>query len=543
MNATSQAVEAYDEVSVPEKLAELSAAVRRRRIPMAAAFGAVLIVALLLAAVLPATYRSVGTILIEQQEIPEDFVRSAVQSFADQRVQMISQRVMTTTNLLEIIKKHELYGTDRQTLPRERLIERIRKDIEFEMISADVVDPRRGGVVKATIAFAVSFQSNSPDLAARVANDLVSLYLRENLESRRQLAEGSAQFLASESERLRRRTEELAQKIAVFKRDNFDRLPELADSTLQRLGRLNEELREVDGRIRAFDQQIVILDSQLVQLSPKSEIVTDSGERLLAPTDRLKALRAEYTAAVGRYSSQHPDVRRLEREIGELEKEIAAGSSAEAGRDPVPDNPAYVQINAQREIASSERADLVARRAELQRLIAHNEQARSTMPEVERKYQALMIEAQSEQTKHAEIRQKLLAAQLSQNLESEQKGERFTLIDPPVQPQEPISPNRWLIALVGLVLATGAAISVLLLREAFDTRIHGGHQVATLLGEAPLAVLPWTPEESGRRVRTIRPLWWVAGGVLAGAGVLFLIHLLWRPLDILWALLLRRIGA
>jgi polysaccharide biosynthesis transport protein len=543
MNATSQALEADDDISVAEKLADLSEAIRRRRVPVAVASGLVLAIALLLAALLPATYRSAGTILIEQQEIPEDFVRSAVTSFADQRVQMISQRVMTSTNLLEIIDRHGLYDADRERKPREQLIERIRDDIDLDMISADVVDPRKGGVVKATIAFSVAFKNRSPDLAAAVANDLVSLFLRENLETRKQLAEGSAQFLAAESERLRRRTEELAQKIAVFKRENFDRLPELADSTLQQLGRLNEELREVDGRIRAFDQQIVFLDSQLVQLSPKAELVTDRGERLLAPTDRLKALRAEYTAAVGRYSSKHPDVRRLEREIDKLEKEIASGGSSEAGADPGPDNPAYVQINAQREIATSERANLVARRGQLQGLIAGIERAQSAMPEVEREYRAMLLEEQSEQTKFAEIRQKLLAAQLSQNLETEQKGERFTLIDPPVRPQEPISPNRQLIATLGLVLAVGAAIAILLLLEAVDTRVHGGRQVATLLGHAPLAVLPWACEQPARRAWWRDRRAWIAGAVLAGAGALLLVHVLWRPLDVLWAVLLRRIGA
>jgi polysaccharide chain length determinant protein (PEP-CTERM system associated) len=543
MNATSQAIEAYDDDSIAEKLADTSAAVRRRRLPMAIAFGVVLTAALLLAVLLPASYRSAGTILIEQQEIPEDFVRSAVTSFADQRVQMISQRVMTSTNLLEIIERHDLYDSARRARPREQLIERIRDDIQLDMISADVVDPRKGGVVKATIAFSVAFNNRSPDVAARVANDLVSLFLRENLETRRQLAEGSAQFLASEAERLRRRIEELAQTIAVFKRDNYDRLPELADSTLQQLGRLNEELRELGGRVRALDQQIVILDSQLVQLSPKAGFVTERGERLLAPADRLKALRAEYTAVVGRYSARHPDVRRLEREIDKLEQEIAAGPSAGSEVGAEPDNPAYVQISAQREIAVSERASLVARLAELRTLIADHERAQSAMPEIEREYSALLREAESEQTKYAEIRQKLMAAQLSQNLESEQKGERFTLIDPPVRPQEPISPDRKLIAILGLVLAVGAAVGILLALEAIDTRVHGGRQVTALLGEAPLVVLPWATEAPARRSLWKDRRMWLAAAVLGGAGAVLLAHVFWRPLDVLWALLLQRIGA
>ena len=193
----------YEDTQPGGGLAAQLEAVRRRALPMGIAFGAVLMLALLLAAFWPATYRSTGTILIEQQEIPEDFVRSAVSSYADQRVQVISQRVMTSANLLGIIEKYQLYGGERDTSTREALVERIREDIKLDMISADVVDPRQGRATKATIAFAVGYDSRSPDLAARVANDLVSLYLRENLESRKQLAAGSAEFLSGESEKLR----------------------------------------------------------------------------------------------------------------------------------------------------------------------------------------------------------------------------------------------------------------------------------------------------------------------------------------------------
>ncbi len=547
MNATSQAIETYDVSPIAERIAAQLEALRRRRMPMAFAFGLVFAAALLVAVLWPSTFRSAGTILIEQQEIPEEFVRSAVTSFADQRVQTISQRVMTSTNLLAIIDKHDLYDTDRRNTPREQLIERVRGDIDLEMISADVVDPRRGGVVKATIAFAVAFKSRSPDLAARVANDLVSLYLRENLENRKQLAEGSAQFLASEAERLRRRSAELAQRIADFKRENFDRLPELAGATIALAGRMEEELRDVDARIRALDQQLVFLDSQLVQLSPAAALVTEHGERMLAPADRLKALRAERVAATARYSDTHPDVRRLAREIGRLELEVEAGTAVEMAGigGEMPDNPAYVQINAQRQVAASERGTLITRRAEIARLIAQSESAQLQMPETEREYRALTLESEAELQKYAEVRQKLLAAQLSQNLEAEQKGERFALIDPPVRPQEPVSPNRGLIASLGLVLAVGAAILVLFLAEALDSRIRGRGQVIALLGEAPLAVLPWVgpgdaAADVGRRAGLLRS---IAGVAIAALVAVLLVQLLVGPLDVVWSLLLRRLGA
>src|SRR6202051_5201924 len=129
---------------------------RRRRTFLLVA-GVTFAAAVTLALLLPATYRSTATILIEQQEIPQELVRSVIPSFADQRVQVISQRVMTTQNLLALIDRYKLYPDIRQKEPREVLLDKMRGDIGMHMISADVIDPRSGRPTQATIAFSVSY--------------------------------------------------------------------------------------------------------------------------------------------------------------------------------------------------------------------------------------------------------------------------------------------------------------------------------------------------------------------------------------------------
>src|ERR1700694_4999841 len=137
--------------------------------------------AVAMALLLPPTYMAGATILIEQQEIPQELVRSAVTSFADQRVQVISQRVMTTQNLLVLIDRYTLYPEIHLSKPREVLLQAMRNDISMKMISADVIDPRSGRPTQATIAFSVNYKSHSPELAEKVAKDLTSLYLNEHL--------------------------------------------------------------------------------------------------------------------------------------------------------------------------------------------------------------------------------------------------------------------------------------------------------------------------------------------------------------------------
>jgi polysaccharide chain length determinant protein (PEP-CTERM system associated) len=538
VNAASETFGGPDDSSPGGGITVMLEAVRRRALPMGIAFGAVLAVALLLATFWPATYLSTGTILIEQQEIPQDFVRSSVSSFADERVQVISQRVMTSANLLGIIEKFKLYGDERSSMTREALVERMRKDIELKMISADVMDPRGGGAKKATIAFSVGFESTSPELAARVANDVVSLYLSENLEARLQQVKGSADFLASEAEKMRLRVAELEQSLAEFKQKNYDKLPEFGVANLQSMSNAEAELREVDVRIRGLEQQVSFLDSQLAQVDPNTFAVSGSGERMMGPADRLKALRIELSAALSQYTEKHPIVIGLQQEIAELERMIAEGSTGQEAAD----NPAYIQLTSQRRAAASERDALRSRRAQLQVAVAQAQRAQAEMPAVERDYVALVREVQGEQAKYNELRQKQLSAELAQNLETEQKGERFSLIEPPVQPQAPIRPNRKAILALGLLFAVGAGVGLMALLEAVDTRVRGRRELMALVGVPPLAIIPWVAPDIDEHAKRKARLLFLAGAMGSAVVVVFLVHLLVKPLDVLWAVLLRRLG-
>jgi len=516
--------------------------VRRRLRPMLITALATLALAALVALFWPPTYRSTGIILIEQQEIPEEFVRSAISSYADQRVQVISQRVTTLANLMEIINKYKLYPDERRSKTHEAIVAIMRNDIKLNMISADVVDPRQGRATKATIAFSVSYMNRSPQLAVAVANELTSLYLRENLETRKQQAAGTAEFLTAESARIGAQVTDLEQKIADFKAKNANSLPEYAQLNVQLASRVQDDLREGGSRVRALDQQIVLLDSQLAQINPTATLYSDNtGQRVMGAADQLKLLKSQYARAVAAYTDTHPDVVRLKSQIDGLEKELDSQSNyrdtkrqleqaradlatlrqthtedypdvarlsrqvsrleeqlKNAPRNPAtpapgeePDNPAYIQIHANREAAQTERASLLAQQVQLRARLAELERRSAATPMIERDYNALMSDLESTQKKHAEVQQKQMEAQLASNLETERKGERFTLIEPPLEPQKPVSPNRPLILVVGALLALVAASGLMQLLEALDTRIRSREDIIALLSVPPLAVIPW----------------------------------------------------
>ncbi|MEX2480407.1 MAG: lipopolysaccharide biosynthesis protein [Gammaproteobacteria bacterium] len=565
----------------------------RRRLPLGLLVGlAVVVITVAVALGLPAIYKSRGILLIEKQDIPEDLVRSLVTSYADQRIQVISQRVLTTANLVAIIEKFGLYADERATDPIEVIVEQMREDITVEPISADVVDDR-GRATKATIAVEIAFDSKDPNTAQRVANDLVSLYLNENLKQRTEAADETLTFLTEEAERLRNDVAELELKHAEFKELNAGALPELASLNLQLMSRTEQELLQVQNQIASLEQQRVYLESELAQQSPSGAILmSETGERLMSPTDRLKSLESQYitltarygenhpdvvtmrreidtlrkqtgapvpaselaarlqsleaerAAARERYGDEHPDIRRLDREIAALERGLAntGSNGAPTPAEIRPDNPAYIQLQARLDATNSDLRSLQNQQAAMRAKLEDFERRLSTAPQVEREYRALNRDYETALAKYQEVLAKRQEAQLARSLESEQKGERFTLIEPPRVPEEPDRPNRLAIGFLGVILAAAGSVGAGAMAESLDTRIYGRTGVTRLTGVPPLAVIPQLDNAATRRARLRKRLLLAAAGLGAIALALFLVHITLGPLDVLYYRALRVLG-
>jgi uncharacterized protein involved in exopolysaccharide biosynthesis len=570
-------------------------AIGKRRWRVAAwSFVVVFLIGVAVALLIPPVYRSSATILIEQQEIPQDLVRSTITSFADQRIQQIRQRVMTTTNLLNIIREHGLYADDINSKPREAVLEKMRDDIHLNLISADVVDPRSGRPTVATIAFTVSYDNRSADRAVRVANELTSLYLQDNSQTRRQQAAEASTFLATEAKRLSDEIAQLEGRLADFKQANVDRLPELAQVNLQLVSRTEQELDDVQRDKASAAQRKVYLDAELAQLSPTRDSVTSDGSVVLGPAARLRmlesnlasmrgvykpdhpdvvrteksiaalreqlgvtpdernslgqeldALRAQRAALLDRYSEEHPDVVRLDKQIAAANERLAALPETPAEPDTSSeraDNPAYVQLAAQRAGADLDLKSLGDKETSLRAKLAELEKRLLQTPGVERDYRALALNLENDRLKYQEVSAKQMEAVVAQNLENDSKAERFNLIEPPLLPQRPIAPNRWLILALGAVLALVAAFGAIGLREALDGSVHGARELARLTQALPLGIIPAILTADEVRARSRQRATYAVATVTTVLALVLIAHIFVAPLDVLWFATLRRFG-
>jgi uncharacterized protein involved in exopolysaccharide biosynthesis len=508
-----------------------------------------------------------------------------VTSFAAQRIQAISQKVMARPNLLEIIDKYNLYVDERKRLTTEEIISNMRDQIGLDLIDANVVDPRTGRPTAATIAFQLSFAGENPAQVQKVANELMSLYLKENLKERSEQASETFIFLKRESDRLKKEIAELQAQLATFKEQHVNSLPELQQLNLSMMDRTERELSDADNQIRAQEQTRVYLQSQLAQLKPFG------ADAALDPKTRLQALRTEYLRLLARYSTDHPDVIRTEREIEGLEKETGqVDSSAEQLRQiealrgeqatlskkysaehpdviklerqiksleqsldssPAPsrlassaadnpDNPAYIQIRTQIEAIDTEIRSLRLKQVNLKEKLDDYEQRLIETPQVEREYSSLQRDLQNAVAEYQNIRAKLTSAEIAQELEKDSKGERFVIVEPPILPEKPVSPNRPAILFLSFVLALGCGIGYAAVGESLDDTVRGSKSLSFAVGAAPLAVIPYMANDAEIRKHRRSVATRVTAAAAAIVMAIAMLHYFWTPLDVLWYKALRK---
>ena len=559
-------------------------AIKKRKAGVLAIFFTVLIISVLVAYLLPPKFKSTATILIEQQEIPQELVMSTVTSYAAERIKVIEARVMSRANLMDIVDKYDLYPDERKVDTTEEIIARITDDIKLDIISAEVVDPRTGRPSTATIAFSLSYVSESPSSAQRVANELTSLYLNENLKNRTQKAEDTSTFFAQETDRLLGLISDLEQELAEFKQENADLLPELQDMNMQILQRKETELSALERRLVTLEDKKFYLAGQLAQIDP-------GNPNILSPQTRLKALEVEYSSVSSRYAADHPDVIRLKSEIDTLRQQT--GQSADPGfmadqlklartkltalkekytpdhpdvlraqeevsrieaaltelnnrpedqvYEATPDNPAYITLQAQLASTEGEIKSVKQQQLDITKDIEKLESDLLNAPLIEKEYRSLARAYDDASREYAETRAKQARADSAKTLETEKKGERFTLVDPAALPEQPFSPNRPAIMLMGFIFSITSGLGFAVVANAISGTVHGARSLGQLVGVAPLAIIPYQLNDGDTQRRKRYKKRTILAGIMAIITGLLLIHFLISPLDVLWYRILRKL--
>jgi succinoglycan biosynthesis transport protein ExoP len=468
---------------------------------------------------LPNTYRSEAMILVEQQKVPEHYVVPNVSVSLQDRLQSMTQQILSRTRLQATIDRLHLYL--RHSGPLSSLepadpIDQMRKDIQIELVQA----PGRPGELT---AFKIQYSAGSPEIAQQVNSELTSLFIAENLKSQQQLSESTTAFLESQLADARVKLTEQEAKVRAFKATHLGTLPAQLGSNVQILSGLQTQLQAAQHAVESGEQQKLYLQSVLQQYQSVQDSLV-SGDSTVTPPEalenELKGLRVQLADAQSQYTDSYPDVVALKDKIAkteqlkkQIEDEIAAKQQqlADTAADAPESRPAsmrngaltpMMQIQSQLKVNQMEIESLHQHERKIQSELLEYQARLNGTPQTEQELADISRGYEESQVNYNSLLQKQNQSQLATSLEQRQQGQQFRVIDPSSMPYKPSAPNHLLVSLGGLILgvAVGAILTAIL--ELTNARVRREKDLQGLVPARVLVGIPRlsTPEEDRRLV-------------------------------------------
>ncbi|HEV2304848.1 MAG TPA: Wzz/FepE/Etk N-terminal domain-containing protein [Candidatus Acidoferrales bacterium] len=470
---------------------------------------------------LPQTYESEAEILVEQQQVPADYVTPNVSTTPEQQLQTMTQQVLSRTRLQNIIDQYHLYSHQNPLVAMFESsdhVEQMRKDIKIDL----VVTPDKNQRQQLT-GFKISYGAGSPEIANAIVAQLANFFISQNMITQQQQSQSTTSFLSTQLADAKAKLDQQEAQVRAFKVQHMGELPDQLQSNVQILSGLQSEWQNVQGALDRSQQQKLYLESLIQQYeTAQANLDSAGGDSAISPPaldKELKDLRMQLAQERAQYTDNYPDVIALKDQIAktealkkQIDTEIAKNQKTGKPGDalnsataadvqnghPTPMMQIQSQLKAnQLQIESEKKAaqDLQARIVRYQNRLNMAPMAEQQLAEVSRGYN----EAKANYDSLLANEQK---SQLATNLEQNQQGERFSLVDPASLPAKPSSPNHVLISLGGLAFGLVVGLALTILLELTGERIRQEKDLEGIVPARVLVGIPHisTPQEHQQRM-------------------------------------------
>jgi len=420
------------------------------------------------ARVWPRLYRSEALILVEQQQVPAQYVTPNVTTDAQDRLQSMTQQILSRTRLTRLIEQFNLYPRDRKHMIMDDLVDKMRKDIK--------IDPEKATSHPGQLtAFTISFAAENPRLAQQVTDQLTSILIEQNMADRTQASEGTTDFLENQLEEARKDLDEKEQRQKQFKMEYLGELPEQEQSSLEILNSLEAQLHSDSDALTRAEQDKIYLESVRNEYIAAQQKAAQSGAQAPATGSQtpdaadvaLRSLRDELTQDEAKYTPQHPDIIRLKKEIEKWEslKQMENAPSSGANSSDQPKSQSLIEIESRLKANTTEIAGYRRDLADVQKRISDLQSRLSLTPVREQQLSEVSRGYENARAYYQSLLTKKLESELATNLERRQQGEHLRVLDAASLPQKPSEPNLALIAIAGWLMGLGTGIALMVLRE------------------------------------------------------------------------------
>jgi polysaccharide biosynthesis transport protein len=470
---------------------------------------------------LPSTYKSEALILVEEQKIPEQYVVPNVTESIQDRLQSMTEQILSRTRLQATIDRYNLYPTKRgldNLLAQGDAVTQMRKDIKIDSVNAS---DHPGQLT----AFKIEYTARSPELAQQINKELTSLFIAEDQKTQQQLSEGTTAFLESQLADAKAKLEEQEAKVRAFKAKHFGDLPSQMETNVSILTGLQNQLEGTQRDLDSARQQKLYLESLQQQYqAAQANLGTPDSSAPSIPglTKELMDLQVELTDAETRLTDQHPDVIALKDKIAKTEKlkkaleaQLAANSQKAGAKGPDPAVSSTVQnggttpmmqTQSQLKAVNLQIENAEQRIKSLDQQIADYRSRLNMTPQTEQELADISRGYEESKANYNSLLQKQNQSQLATSLQEEQQGQQFRMLDPPSLPTKPAAPNRLLFSVGGLGAGAALGLGLALLLEMKNNVLRKEDDLEGLLPVRILAGIPHLAEPAEER-RKARLLW------------------------------------
>lgn len=459
-------------------------ALRRHLVIMLAVFAVFFVVAIVCVLRIPDTYRAETRILVNPQRVSSKFVSNAVSMGASERLNTLGQQVLSTSRLEAIFNQLNLFPNLRNRIGHQELIDRMRRNIGIELKQS----------TDGPSSFTLSYQGESAPEVAAVTNRLADSFIAWNLHDREQEAQGTTDFLSNELFTTKDELDRLDERLRTYKLQHLGELPDQLQANMQTLSRLQVQLQ---GNVEAQSR----LDRELflVKADPEARSLFLNSPRILSPRDQLQAqltgARQEIAELRKHYTSEFPDVLKKQAEIqslqGQLDESFELKSTSQPTQSPA------VNKSPQAQLLALERNRLMKEQHQIETNIRNYQGRVDSEPIREQEISQLLRDYETARLHYSSLLEKNYSAKMSAQLERQQQGGSFTLLDVARVPDKPIAPNRMALFGGALFLGFAAGIGAGILREVFDTTVKSESMLREILPGVP--ILGLTPNLGNAR--------------------------------------------
>ncbi len=455
---------------------------------------------------LPDQFTSQTLVLVEQQKVPDNFVKPAVTEQVTERLATMQEQILSRTRLQPLIERFGLYKSSQRNVPMEMLVERMRLSIAVSAVRPDF-GSRAGGLP----GFFISFTSDDPRVAQQVCAEITSMFMEENLRAREQRAQGTTDFLQSQLDEAKQKLDEQDAKLAEFKKAYIGQLPGQEQMNMSLLMGLNTQLDAATQSLSRAQQDKAYVESLLAQQLSAYRGKGDEGTSTPEALDRqLASLQSQLVTLQSRYTDSHPDVVKIKRDIAGMKQRLeqfAAAPAEAAGKTskPAANEPNEIkQLRAQLYQYQQAIREKTAQQRSIQGQIGLYQSRVQLSPVDEEQFKGLTRDHQTALDFYTELLAKRTQSEMATDLERRQQGEQFRVIDPANLPERPSFPNRPLFGLGGLGGGLALGLGLVFILELRDKSLRSEQDVTMYLNLPTLAVMPTLGQANGNGHRPNR---------------------------------------